>query len=246
MRTVSSQRKIKFWDSVRGAFNDAIALLFPELCVCCERALVSQEKHLCTPCLYHLPVTGFHHDADNLAMRQLAGRIPLNALASYLYFSAGSSVQRIVHRIKYQKGFVLADYLGFLYGLELGKSAAFRSCDLIVPVPLHKKRLRWRGYNQSEWFARGLGRALSVEVISDSLVRTVHTRSQTKSNTRWERFENMEGIFQVVHPARLEGKHILLVDDVLTTGATLEACCIPLLQISGVRLSIATIAVTKH
>src|SRR5690606_41715944 len=111
---------------------------------------------------------GFHHDADNLAMRQLAGRIPLNALASYLYFSAGSSVQRIVHRIKYQKGFVLADYLGFLYGLELGKSAAFRSCDLIVPVPLHKKRLRWRGYNQSEWFARGLGRALSVEVISDS------------------------------------------------------------------------------
>src|SRR5690554_6606003 len=245
MRPVSSQRKIKFWDSVRGAFNDAIALLFPELCVCCDRALVSQEKHLCTPCLYHLPVTGFHHDADNLAMRQLAGRIPLNALASYLYFSAGSSVQRIVHRIKYQKGFALADYLGFLYGLELGKAAAFRSCDLIIPVPLHKKRLRWRGYNQSEYFARGLASALSISVNTDALVRTDNSRSQTKSKTRWERFENMQGIFQVTNPALLKGKHVLLVDDVLTTGATLDACSVFLLHVEGVRLSIATIAFTK-
>src|SRR5690606_30105273 len=111
MRTVSSQRKIRFWDSVRGAFNDAIALLFPELCVCCERALVSQEKHLCTPCLYHLPVTGFHHDADNLAMRQLAGRIPLNALASYLYTSAGASDRLMVSRKNYVKGLVQAEKL---------------------------------------------------------------------------------------------------------------------------------------
>lgn len=245
MRTIGSQRKIRLQDSVRAAFRDALALLFPELCVGCERALVSQEKHLCTYCLYHLPVTGFHLDTNNLAARQLSNRLPLVAVASYLYFSAGSSVQRIIHRIKYQKGFTLAEHLGFLYGMELSKSEAFRSCDLIVPVPLHKKRLRWRGYNQSEYFARGLARALSIDVNTDSFLRADHSKSQTKSKNRWERFENIQGIFQITHPARFEGKHILLVDDVLTTGATLEACCLPLLQISGLRISIATIAFTK-
>ena len=246
MRTVGSQRKIRFQHSLRAAFRDALALLFPELCVGCERALVSQEEHLCTHCLYHLPVTGFHLDTDNLAARQLSKRLPLVSVASYLYFSAGSSVQRIVHRIKYQKGFKLAEHLGFLYGMELSKSEAFRSCDLIVPVPLHKKRLRWRGYNQSEYFARGLARALEIEVSTGSLLRTDHSKSQTKSKSRWERFENMHGAFQVTHPARLEGKHIMLVDDVLTSGATIEACCVPLLQVNGIRLSIATLAFTKQ
>src|SRR5690606_414297 len=159
-----------------------------------------------THCLYHLPVTGFHLDPDNLASRQLSNRVPVTALASYLYFSAGSSVQRIVHRIKYQKGFALAEYLGFLYGIQLKESITYRSCDLIIPVPLHKKRLRWRGYNQSEYFARGLASALSISVNTDALVRTDNSRSQTKSKTRWERFENMQGIFQVTNPALLKGK----------------------------------------
>src|SRR5690554_3317138 len=135
MRTVSGQGKIGIWNRILGAGKDALALLFPELCVCCDRALVSQENHICTHCLYHLPVTGFHLDPDNLASRQLSNRVPVTALASYLYFSAGSSVQRIVHRIKYQKGFALAEYLGFLYGIQLKESITFRSCDLIIPVP---------------------------------------------------------------------------------------------------------------
>lgn len=245
MRTVGGERKINIRERFLAACRDALALFFPELCVCCGRALVSQETHICTHCLYNLPVTNFHLDENNPGARQLSNRIPLAALASYLYFSAGSSVQRIIHRIKYQKGFALAEHIGYLYGMELGKSENFASCDIIIPVPLHRKRQRWRGYNQSEHFARGLSRALSVGLSTDSLLRTDHSKSQTKSKTRWERFENMQGIFRVSKPDVLKGKHVLLVDDVLTSGATLEACALPLLEVEGIRLSIATIAYTK-
>lgn len=224
--------------------RDAFALLFPELCAGCNQALVHQEKHLCTHCIYNLPITHFHLDKDNLAARQLMGLAAIEEVDAFLHFSSGSIVQRIIHQIKYKNGFATAELLGELYGQQLKEASAFESCDLIIPVPLHKKRLRSRGYNQSDYFAKGLSNALNIPTDCKNLIRVAHNESQT-SRSRPERFENVKGIFQLNHPESLTDKHILLVDDVLTTGATLEACSTILLKNPGVKVSIATLAFTK-
>src|SRR5690606_16665847 len=240
--------------------RDSLALLFPELCIGCKQVLVYQENHLCTNCIYNLPETNFHLDPDNLAGKQLKGRVPVLNVSSFLYFSSGSIVQRIIHHIKYKDGFAAAEWLGELYGQQLknsilfpsnltpsnlteplDKSSVFSDCQIIIPVPLHKKRLRSRGYNQSDYLAKEISKALGIETDFNNLVRTAHNESQTKSTNRFERFENIHGIFKVNNPELLENKHILLVDDVLTTGATLEACCIALLQIPNVKVSVATL-----
>lgn len=224
--------------------RDAFALLFPELCAACNQALVHQERRLCTYCIYNLPITHFHLDRNNLAARQLMVHAPIEAVDSFLYFSSGSNVQRIIHQIKYKNGFATAELLGELYGQQLKETAIFEFCDLIIPVPLHKKRLRSRGYNQSDYFAKGLSNVLNIPTDCKNLIRVAHNESQT-SRSRPERFENVKGIFQLNHPESLTDKHILLVDDVLTTGATLEACSAVLLKTPGVKVSIATLAFTK-
>jgi len=225
--------------------RDAIGLLFPELCVGCGQVLINQEKQLCTNCIYNLPKTNFHLDPDNLAARQLMGRVPVSNVSSFLYFTSGSIVQAIIHHIKYKNGFITAELMGKLYGQQLKESLVFSTCDVIIPVPLHKKRLRSRGYNQSEHFAKGLSKVLTIECSVNNLIRVAYNESQTKSSSRYERYENTKDIFKVKNPKLLENKHVLLVDDVLTTGATLEACSSVLLQIPNVKVSIATIAFAK-
>jgi len=225
--------------------RDAFALLFPELCASCKQALVHQEKQICTECIYHLPKTDFHLDPDNLAARQLMGRVPIFSASSFLYYSYGSSVQEIVHHLKYKQGYATAQVMGELYGSELKESATFCDYDLIIPVPLHKRRLRSRGYNQSAYFAQGLSNSLKIPSHLGNLIRKTYNESQVQSGSRYERYENTRNIFDVTSPQLLEGKHILLVDDVLTTGATLEACSAALLHIPNVKVSVATIAFTK-
>lgn len=232
---------MRFIDFIRDAF----ALLFPELCASCKQALVYQEKQICTECIYHLPKTDFHLDPDNLAARQLMGRVPIVAASSFLYYSYGSSVQEIIHHLKYKQGFATAQVMGELYGLELKESAAFCDFDFIVPVPLHKKRLRSRGYNQSAYFAQGLSKSLKIPSHPGNLIRKTYNESQVQSGSRYERYENTRNIFDIKNPQLLQGKHILLVDDVLTTGATLEACSETLLTIPDVKVSVATIAFAK-
>lgn len=225
--------------------KDAISLLFPDLCIGCNERLVNQEKYLCLSCSYDLPITNHHLDTDSLVDRRLKARLPVSKVSSYLYFTGGSRVQRIIHHIKYQNGFALAHYLGRQYGDILKDSPLFKDIDIIIPVPLHKKRQRQRGYNQSEYIARGLAEALGAEVSSDNLIRLHHQKSQTKSKGRYERFENMKDMFSVVNPKQFENKNILLVDDVLTTGATVEACGMALLEVPNIQLSIVTLAFTK-
>lgn len=224
--------------------RDAFALLFPELCAACNQSLVHQERCLCTHCIYNLPVTHFYLDKDNLAARQLMGHAAIEEVDSFLYFSSGSSIQRIIHQIKYKNGYPTAEFLGELYGLQLKETSIFKSCDLIIPVPLHKKRLRSRGYNQSDYFAKGLSKILNIPTDCKNLIRASNNESQT-NKSRPQRFENVKDIFKLNHPKSLTDKHILLVDDVLTTGATLEACSAALLKIPGVKVSIATLAFTK-
>lgn len=226
------------------SIKDAFALLFSELCAACNQALVNQEKCLCTHCFYNLPTTYFHLDENNLAARQLMAHAAIENVDSFLYFSSGSIVQKIIHQIKYKNGFETAELLGKLYGQRIKESRIFDSCNLIIPVPLHKKRKRSRGYNQSDYIAKGLSKVINIPYDRKNLVRIAYNESQI-SRKRSERFENVKDIFQIKHPEGLIGKHILLVDDVLTTGATLEACSSLLLSVPNTKVSIATLAFTK-
>lgn len=222
-------------------FEDFLALFFPELCASCGKNLFKNESVICTGCLYHLPYTNFHLDQDNRASRQFYGKIPFAGASSFLYFKKGSKVQNLMHRLKYDHRPEVGIKLGGLYGAELKKDENFASADLIVPVPLHPAKIRKRGYNQSECFAQGLSSSLNIPVDSGILYRSVSTASQTQKG-RFERYENMRNAFGIKNSQAVKGKHILLVDDVLTTGATLEACAGCLQTGFPEKISIITLA----
>lgn len=223
-----------------GYLSDFLSLFFPQLCPACGEELVAHEKVICTDCHYNLPLTNFHLQADNIVARQFWGKIKLeNAYALY-YFTKGGKVQNLMHHFKYKGMQQIGNTLGSIAGTQLSNTS-FASVDYIIPVPLHKSRLKERGYNQSTCFAEGLAEKLDGKVELDNLIRTRATETQTH-RSRFERFENMQEVFAVKDPERLKGKHVLLVDDIVTTGSTLEACAVPLLEIEGLTLSIATIA----
>jgi len=217
-------------------------LLYPELCLACAGELGQGEKYICLDCSLNLPKTDFHKNHGNPAEQVFWGRFSFRSVSSYYYFEKAAGVQQIMHHIKYRNGKDLAKSVGFWYGQELKFFEDYQNLDCIIPVPLHKTKLISRGYNQSEWFANGLAGALNVPVQNDNLVRMVKSETQTRK-TRYKRWENVSDIFEVKFPERLENKHILLVDDVVTTGATIEACAQKILALNcGATISIATIA----
>jgi len=226
---------------LRSYFDDFVGLFFPELCAACGRNLFKNEEVICTECIYHLPVTDHHQDPDNQVARQLWGRISFAHAGSFTYFRKGNKVQKLMYQLKYNNRPEVGTRLGRLYGAELKRSPAWAVPDAILPVPLHPRKRRKRGYNQSEYIAAGLAEALGIPVISDKLCRAEDTATQTRK-ARWARYENLREAFVVKDPAVLEGKHLLLVDDVITTGATLEACGLELLKLKDVRISIAALA----
>jgi len=219
------------------------SLLYPDLCAGCKKPLYEHEELICSYCWYHLPVTNFHQDRHNAAAKQLWGRVNLEYVASYLYFIKASSVQHIMHHLKYFGKPEVGIILGKRYG-ELLNETDYKDIDIIVPVPLHPKKLKKRGYNQSEYFAWGLGESMQLPIEVGNLTRHTLTESQT-TKKRFERYENMKAIFDVTEPEAFSNKHILLVDDVLTTGATIEACANKLLAVPGVKVSVVTLAYTK-
>ena len=221
--------------------HDFISLFFPQLCATCGKNLFKSESTICTQCFYHLPYTNFHLDDENRVVRQLYGRIPFESAAAFLYFAKGSKVQNLIHGLKYNNKPEIGTRLGEMYGQKLKAIEKFKEIDLILPVPLHPKRLKKRGYNQSEYFAMGLSNSLEIPLRSDILVRPVATSTQTQKS-RFSRFENMKDVFSISNSELLQGKHVLLVDDVLTTGATVEACALELLKVQALRISIASIA----
>lgn len=225
--------------------EDLINLLFPELCNGCGKLLYHGEKDICTKCLYDLPYTDFHLHEDNLVAKQLWGRLPLNAAMAMLYFRKGSKVQNLIHSLKYSGKTDVGVTLGKLVASKLIKSNFYADIDLVIPVPLHQKKLRLRGYNQSEYIAKGLAEELGIAVSTTNLLRDKATESQTKK-ARYTRYENMQDVFSVNKAEDLQDKHILLVDDVITTGATLEACGNVLLNQGIKKLSIAAIAFAKQ
>jgi len=222
-------------------YNSALSLFYPRVCAACGHSLLDDEKTVCTKCAYSLPQTGFENNPDNPLAQMFVGRIRLNAVTACFFFSKKGKVQRLIHQLKYRKNRDAGTFLGNEMGKMLSRSQYFRDVDCIFPVPLHPKKERKRGYNQSEVIACGAAGPMNAKVDKTHLVRTVNTSTQTKKS-REERRKNVEGIFAVNHPEELANKHILIVDDVITTGATIEACAEALKNIEGIRISIAAVA----
>ena len=224
-----------------GYIADFISLFFPELCQACGESLVTGEELICTDCRYHLPFTNFHLKPDNMVAQQFWGKINLEAAYAMCYFTKGGKMQHLMHQFKYKGMQKIGNMLGNMAGEQLAKNPIFNKTELIIPVPLHKSRLRKRGYNQSTCFAEGLAQKLNATVDENNLIRVRATETQTH-RSRFSRFENMQEVFALKNPEALANKHILLVDDIVTTGSTLEACGAELLKVEGLKLSIATIA----
>jgi len=221
--------------------NDLFCLFFPELCAACGRNLFRNENIICTNCIYHLPRTNFHNDPQNKMARQLWGRFKFEQAIAFVYFQKGNRVQNLMHQLKYNKKPEVGIRMGELYAWQLMRSKSWMNADLIMPIPLHPVRLKKRGYNQSEQISKGLASVLKIPVNTHSLVRRENTESQTKKS-RFARYENLKDAFIINNASELLKKHILLVDDVMTTGATMEACSIELLKIEGIKISICTLA----
>ena len=216
-----------------------LQVLFPTTCACCGEVLVRGERQVCLDCLANLSATAFSAMDDNPVERRLVGRIPLVHATAIYYFHKGDAVRNAVHAMKFHGNTELCLMMGRQMGLNLLASGRFDDVEMLVPVPLHWIRRLWRGYNQSELLCRGIGEVLNVPVCTGAVVRHRYTRQQSLEHGR-NRANNVEGAFRMRKPEKLAGKHILLVDDVLTTGATIAACADAIVTVPGVRISVAT------
>ncbi|MFT3740926.1 MAG: ComF family protein [Breznakibacter sp.] len=217
------------------------SLVFPNLCLICACHLLKHEKGLCRICASRLPQTRFHELKGNAVERVFWGRVDIAHATSYMFYRKGEHAQKILYGIKYKGNRELGEEMGRLLGEALLQASWITAIGLVVPVPLHPRKQRIRGFNQSEVIVRGLSQCLNIPYSNDVLVRLSFTSTQTRK-TRYERYQNMEGVFAVKNAALLEGKHVLLVDDVLTTGSTVEACVQEILKVPGTAVSVATLA----
>lgn len=234
---------------IQSYIADFLDLLFPCLCLGCKQTLSANEKVLCVACRIKLPETNQHEDPYNQnLLNKFAGKVPIQFVVSFLYFSRGNLVQKLIHQIKYRGQKEAAREIATWYGLKIkSESQLSDEIDVIVGVPLHKSRLQQRGYNQADWIAEGIAEALDLPARTDILIRKHFKESQTHKN-RLERWENVRDVFAVAEGKEneLEGKRIALVDDVLTTGSTLEACAAELVKAGCKSVGIITIAATHR
>ena len=224
--------------------DNLLSMFYPRLCVACGDALRQRENQLCLNCLLHLPETNFHREHDNPLKEIFAGRVKVEEVCSLMFYKKGNRVQQILHHLKYKGKKEVGAFLGEYYGKKLIEEKHFQDIDFIIPIPLHPKKLRKRGYNQSEWIAKGLSAGMNRPYLTDVLIRTHFTDTQTKKS-RFSRWENVKEVFGVQNVEAVKGKHLLVCDDVLTTGATMEAAIQQLLTIENVRVSVVTLA-TAH
>lgn len=226
---------MKFRQYLKSFLN----LIFPNICVSCNTVLAGNELYVCTHCISQLPTTGFWLHKDNPIEELFWGRLEVDSAASFVFYEKGSHIQKILHHIKYKQKPDLGIVMGKLFGIKLIDSR-FSDIDIIVPIPLHKARLSKRGFNQSEKIALGIGLAMNKPVEVHTIKRARATNTQT-SKSRFERWLNVEGVFEIIKPKYLIGKHILVVDDIVTTGATSESFMHELLKVPGVKVSFAAI-----
>lgn len=224
--------------------RDFLHIFFPDLCRICSAALAHSEDFICTGCRLELPRIDYRNGSLPGAELRFSGKVNFKYTLPYLKFHKSGMAQKILHNIKYRGERGLAELLGLWFGNHLVENGFAPDFDLMVPVPLHKKKERLRGYNQSDCFARGMARATGIPYSERLLVRTVMNDTQT-DKSRMERWKNVEGIFSVADESTIIGKRILLVDDVITTGATMEACAIPMFTCGAREISAAAIAIAQ-
>ena len=227
-------------------FRALLRLLFPERCAVCGHELSAGERTICTLCRVTAPLTGYWRQAENPVWERCRNLLPVHRASGFLFFRSSGGWRRLIHGFKYRGAWRTARMMGEWYGRELRTSGLYDDVDAVVPLPLHPfKRLR-RGYNQSEYIAEGIARQLGVPVERTAVYRKRNTAEQARKS-RHERAGNVENAFAVRHPARLAGRHVLLVDDVMTTGSTLLSCAEAMLQAApDCRISIAALAVVHR
>jgi ComF family protein len=226
----------RFWE-------DFLSILYPRLCLGCDAPLLRVEQHICLHCLVDLPETQFHLTPNNNTFTErFTGRVPIKAAAACYWFKRRSLVQQIIHHIKYRNKPDAATEIGRMYGYKLSRAPPFAAADCLISVPMHPKKQHLRGYNQAEVFAQGLSESMQIPLIINNLCKTKMTKSQTKMS-RQKRLENTAGVFVLRHPMALRGKKMILVDDVMTSGATLESCCQAILdELPDAEIQLVTIA----
>lgn len=226
---------------IKELMDDFLSLIYPNICICCDKPLVKQEKIICSNCNIELPRTYYHLVENNPIEQLFWGRVPIEKATSYFLFQKGSRYQRLLHYLKYKGIREIGVEMGKRFAAELQQTSYFESIDLIVPVPLHPKKERKRGYNQSLAIAEGFAIILKKDIDANNLFRKRFSETQTRKG-RFERWENVSDLFEVKEPDCFTNKHVLLVDDVITTGSTLEACAQAIKKYSPVKISIATLA----
>ncbi|MCL2167566.1 MAG: ComF family protein [Lentimicrobiaceae bacterium] len=217
---------------------------YPRLCVSCGTVLLQQEQFFCLHCLHNFPETQYHEFDESPLTKLFLGRVAVENVGSFMFYKKGNQVQKILHHLKYNGGKEVGDFLGNIYGKQLIQCKKWKTIDLIIPIPLHPKKEKKRGYNQSEWIAKGLSSGMQIPYHTNLLIRSEFTETQTKKN-RFHRWENVKEVFQLTDPKAFNNKHVLLCDDVLTTGATLEAAIQKITTNSSVKVSIATLATAQ-
>ncbi|HEY1872169.1 MAG TPA: phosphoribosyltransferase family protein [Chitinophagaceae bacterium] len=228
---------------IKNYIEDFLHLFFPHICMGCNTDVLNAEDELCAECLNNLPDTGFLYTYANPVEKIFYGRLSIEKAGSAFYFNKDSVIQNIIIQLKYKSNQKAGIFLGRLLGQRILKSGRFDDVDLIIPLPLNDRKLLKRGYNQSEVIAKGVASVWHKPVVASTIERIFFTETQTHKD-RIARWQTMEGVFSVTQPSLLQDKHILLVDDVITTGATLEACGEAILQVPGVKLSLVTVAYT--
>jgi ComF family protein len=222
-------------------WDDFISVLFPRLCYACGNHLLRNENLICTECYIVIPRTNYHLKSDNPVAQLFWGRCMIEKAAAFSYYNKGSRIKKLIHNLKYKGIREIGLEAGRIYGLSLKASGFTDDIDIIMPVPLHPAKKKIRGFNQSETISMGIADTTHLPVDIKSLARTMISATQTK-RSRYERWTNVEGIFQVLDPQSVVGKHVLLVDDVITTGSTIESCANELLKVKGVRVSVVALA----
>ncbi len=222
-------------------WHDVAGLFLPRRCAGCDQGLMRLERAICSDCVADLPRLYAHDDPDNRVEQVFRGRVPLYAASAFLQFNKGGKVQHMLHNLKYRADMDVGLELGRLMAMEVRRSPRFSDVDVLLAVPLHRKKLRQRGYNQAQVLVDGMGEAWPLRKLDAGLLRVEHSGSQTKRG-RLARWRNVKAAFHLADPEALRGAHVLLVDDVVTTGATLESCAKALAVVPDIRISVLACA----
>lgn len=223
-------------------FQSVIDLFFPKVCFACLFQLSDYETYICTNCRHNLPVTNFHLENDDTVLKTFYGRAKIEHATALLRFEKKGLTQQLMHHLKYKGYEDIGVFLGVWLGEELKSLEAYQSIDAVIPVPLHKNKLRKRGYNQVAKFGQEIAKQLNTVYCDDVLIKITNTASQVQKN-RFSRWMNNDELFTIQHKEKIKNKHILLVDDIITTGATMEACISVLNRAQNVKVSIAAMAI---